>query len=356
MGVWSTRGGVLCGVLFLGGCSGGAASDDSGQGQDSGGEFPEDSGQVEDSGTSDTGPPRVFAEGTFDVEVTVGEIYGQGLTHADWNAPDPTPMDLLLDLYTPADASGVRPALVIIHGGGFFGGSRQQAQLVEVAEYFTGRGFLCVSIDYRLASDRGTLPPEWLTASNSSMVPEDQRDQVRALYPAGRDAKAAVRWLHANAASLGVSPDHVAVLGGSAGAFQAMMLGVTEPEDYRDELDLDADSTLGSTNLASSAEVHTLIDLWGGTAQITMLDQLYQLDRWDAEDAPVAIVHGTEDPTVSFTEAEAIRDAYEGTGVNYAFHPLDGAGHGAWGARVDGMSLSQLAFEFIVTQQGLLQD
>lgn len=335
--VWASVGALACG--------GAEIADDSGLSRDSG--LATDSGQVTD------GPPTVFGDPNFEVNVEEAVVYAQGLTHTDWNAPDPAPMDLLLDLYTPVDAEGRRPAAVVIHGGGFVSGSRQNAQLVELAQHFASRGFVSISIDYRLAGDHGTLPDAWLAAANNPTMPAERQEQAKALYAAGRDAKAAVRWLHANAASLGVDPDHIAVMGGSAGAIQAMMLGVTEPEDYRDELDPSADDTLVTTHLDSPSSVHTIVDFWGSGTQISVLEMLYGLDRWDASDAPVLIVHGTEDPTVLFTEAEAIRDAYDQTGVPYAFHPLEGAGHGPWGAEVGGMSLFELAFAFVAEQQGL---
>ena len=41
-------------------------------------------------------------------------------------------------------------------------------------------------------------------------------------------------------------------------------------------------------------------------------------DRFDATDAPISIVHGTEDPTVLFEQAEEIKAEYDKTGVDYA--------------------------------------
>jgi hypothetical protein len=37
----------------------------------------------------------------------------------------------------------------------------------------------------------------------------------------------------------------------------------------------------------------------------------------------------------------------------FIFYPLEGSGHGAWGATVDGKSLSDLSFDFIVGNQDL---
>lgn len=194
---------------------------------------------------------------------------------------------------------------------------------------------------------------DWLIYVDQLDISADQKQQGVAMYAAGRDAKAAIRWLHTHAEPYGVHPEHLAVIGSSAGAYLTMMLGVTEPGDYRDELSAEDDHTLASTNLGASSEVHTLVDLWGGPIMVDGLNSVWNLDRWDPTDTPVSIVHGTEDATVPFTEAEDIRDQYERTGAPYAFHPLEGYGHGAWDATVDGLPLSELAFDFVVETQGL---
>ena len=67
----------------------------------------------------------------------------------------------------------------------------------------------------------------------------------------------------------------------------------------------------------------------------------------------MSIVHGTADTTVPFTEAEALRDAYLATGAPFAFHPVEGGGHGLWGATIDGMTLEELGMAFVIEQQSL---
>jgi len=93
-------------------------------------------------------------------------------------------------IYQPHGA-GVKPVLVYLHGGGWVIGSLDSydATCRELAE---GAGCVVVSVDYRLA-------------------PEHR-------YPAApEDCHAAVRWVAANAASLGADPKRLAVGGDSAG-------------------------------------------------------------------------------------------------------------------------------------------
>lgn len=84
-----------------------------------------------------------------------------------------------------------------------------------------------------------------------------------------------------------------------------------------------------------------------------MLEILTPGARFDDTDPPISIIHGTDDLAVPFTEAEEIKAEYDSTGVDYAWYPLEGVGHGPWEVEIDGESLTELAFDFIIEQQGL---
>ena len=243
-----------------------------------------------------------------------------------------------------------RPMAFIIHGGAFRGGSHTNMNSVRFARYFAERGFVAVSIDYRVLGHRGTIPANWYDYVDSLGLDDDVRDQAMAMYPAARDAKAALRWVHAQAETYSINTDFITTIGGSAGSYLAVMLGVTDPADFRDELTVDEDPSLATTNLGADANVHTIIDHWGGISHMLILEALDGRSRFDATDAPVSIVHGTDDPTVPFSEAEMLRDAYTATGVPFAFHPVEDGRHGIWGEIIDGLTLEELAFEFIILQ------
>ena len=291
---------------------------------------------------------------SFTYSFTPDVKFGEGQTHSNWNAPDPETMDLLLDVYEPDNDFQMRPAVVFIHGGGFTGGDKSAGAAFAMLSYLAERGFVGFSINYRLLGDYGTIPEAINNVASTFPDLDDfQRDQLRAMYPAGRDAKAAIRWIYANAGTYGVDTSSISVIGGSAGSYIAMGLGVTEPTDYLGELTLDDDPTLSSTNIEQPSTIHTIIDHWGGTGLVKIIEAAYGLNRWDATDAPVSIIHGTADSTVPFSEAVEIRDRYEETGVLYAYHPIEGAGHGIWGVTVNGKALTELALDFIVESQGL---
>ena len=107
-----------------------------------------------------------------------------------------------------------------------------------------------------------------------------------AIYPAHRDAKAALRWVVAHADIYNINPDYITVGGGSAGAITSIGIGVSEPGDYRDELGHDEDPTLLTTHLEVEFEVRTVLDFWGSKISIDALAFVYGLQRFDAERFP----------------------------------------------------------------------
>ena len=152
------------------------------------------------------------------------------------------------------------------------------------------------------------------------------------VYCAVRDAKAALRWIHANAATYGGDPTTSFTLqGGSAGATTVIELAITGGDgvfagDYTSEL-VGVDPTLDSTNLDSPALVTGLIDYWGALfaedAMVT-LDPLHR-QRWSSASPPTIAFHGTNDTTVGGSGWERVGAGGSG------WEPV-GAGGSGWEA------------------------
>ncbi|MFT7578846.1 MAG: para-nitrobenzyl esterase [Myxococcota bacterium] len=305
-------------------------------------------------GSEDEPPTIVVSQAPVFAVTERSVVYGQALTHSDWAGTEPMTVDLEALVWEPQGTVGLRPALVVIHGGAFLVGSANQRALVDYAAHFAARGWVVMSIDYRLAPSYASLPAQWAAWVATTGVNAVYADIGRAMYGAGRDGKAAVRYLQANAKDLRIDPDRIAAMGGSAGAFVALALGVTDSEDLRDELTVDEDPTLATTHPVQSGRVAAVLVHWGGTELVEGVGVAFGRPTWDASDAPIQIVHGTADGTVDFASAETIRDRYDETGVTYTFHPIADAGHGAWDARVDGQTLAELGFDFLVQHLALV--
>ncbi|MBK3519238.1 alpha/beta hydrolase [Carboxylicivirga marina] len=295
--------------------------------------------------------PTVQSTQTYDVLVEEDIVYAQGLSHESINSDNAKTLPLKLDVYTPDNDSGNRPVFVFIHGGGFAGGSKQQGRIIEWANYYTSRGWVFISLDYRLKRDKGTVPQQWLDYAVN--IPKNKAAQFLAVYPALRDAKAALRWVVANAEKYKINTEYITLGGGSAGAVSAIAIGITNSEDFRDELTIQQDPSLSSTNVEIDFKVSAIVDLWGSKVALDAMEEIFGHQRFNSNNPPLFIAHGTEDPTVPFTNAEELKTIYETNKVPLAYYPLEGKGHGAWGATVNDKDLAELVFEFIVQQQGI---
>ena len=296
--------------------------------------------------------PIVQSDSTYKVLVEKDIVYAKGLSHETINSASAQEMPLKLDVYLPDNNTKNRPAIMLIHGGGFSGGTKEHKHIVNMAKYFASRGWVAFSIDYRLRKHKGTLPQEWI--DNASDIANDRAPQFLSVYPAMRDAKAAMRWIVANAKSYDINTDYITVGGGSAGAAIAMTVGISNQEDYRDEIDITQDPTLATTNLDQTYRIRTILDFWGGKTGLDILEALYGKHRFNSNNPTLLIAHGAEDPTVPFSKAEDLKSIYEVNEVPFVFYPLKGKGHGVWGATFNNKHLDKLSFDFIVEQQNLI--
>jgi para-nitrobenzyl esterase len=222
--------------------------------------------------------------------------------------------------------------------------------MVDLAQSFASRGWVVFSINYRVSGHRGTVPFSWLYAV--SQLPDGQSaDQVLAMYPANRDARAALRWVKHHASTYNIDPEYISVLGGSAGAFISVALGVANQGDYLNELSVEEDPSLLSTHLEETFELQCILDFWGGGGSVNALTAIDSQDRFDSSDVPLMIVHGTADPTVLFSESESIFAEYTDTGVPCTLYPIEGEGHAIWQSNYEGIPFWQLGFDFMVEQQ-----
>jgi len=295
--------------------------------------------------------PTVKLNATYEVTITEDIIYAEGLSHDSWNSSNTNEVPLFVDSFVPENDLQNRPMLLLIHGGAFVGGSKQQEAIVDMANYYASRGFVVFSIDYRLRDHMGTIPQEWIDAISGG-APANL-NQIYAMYPAHRDAKAALRWIIANADNYHINTDYITVGGGSAGAIISIGLGSSELGDYKDEISLSEDNTLSTTNLSQTYEVQTILDFWGSNASIEILELIYGHQRFDSNDPAIFIAHGTEDTTVPFSSAEDLKTICETNEIDFVYYPIEGRGHGPWNAIVNEKSLSDLSFEFIVENQNL---
>ncbi len=219
--------------------------------------------------------------------------------------------ELGMTIYEPRGSStGLRPGMVLIHGGAWRFGPRSQQWWYCRA--FARAGYVVMSIDYRLMP-RYTFP--------------------YCLH----DCKAAVRWLRMHAGEYRVDPDRIVAFGASAGGHLAAFLAATGPEDGLE----------GDQNLGVSSEVRAAISLYGavdltkyaelGTPGVSGKRAAKPLLKFagtcvakEGQDplaaaspityakpgmAPVFLAHGMSDMLVHYEQSQAFHDRLQELGV-----------------------------------------
>ncbi len=327
---------------------------------------------------SDNELPVVQTESTFTVSIDEDITFADGLGH-DNSSTTPFAIPLKLDVYFPENASDSRPLFMFIHGGGFTGGIKHKPEIVEMANYYASRGWVFISIDYRTTEELGVIqgmdpeelltyykgiaPQEWIRNTFQGAQNVSQVQQAIAMYLAQRDAKAALCWIVANSNTYKINTDFITVGGASAGAITTIALGISNQEDFRDEISITDDPTLPTTNLNETYNVRSMVYFWGSNIKLDVFEAVYgleQYDRYDPNDPELFLAHGTaDDPVTPYEEALELQSIYDSLGIhnNLAtiFQPNgQPAGHGAWNGVVEGKGLSELTFDFLVERQNLI--
>ena len=121
-----------------------------------------------------------------------------------------TVLDLAKPMFGPQQD---RPAILIIHGGGWNAGSKNDKVYSELMTYYAKKGYVVANMNYRLT-------------------------QEAPLPACIEDVRCAIRWMKANSKDLGIDPNRIGTYGHSAGGHLSLMAGVaTESKSFKDVSD-----------------------------------------------------------------------------------------------------------------------
>ncbi|AHV98491.1 alpha/beta hydrolase fold domain-containing protein [Paenibacillus sabinae] len=241
------------------------------------------------------------------------------------------------------------PVMVYIHGGGWNHGDRKQA-LANICNYVTKRGYIGVSLDYRL-------------------TPE-------APFPAQlQDVKLAIRYLRAHAAEYHLDPSRIGVWGSSAGGHLASLLGTTGHMDSGETTALDTGHVVNVPDLDGtggwqeySDQVQAVVDMYGPADFTTKFANSYSsvtalLGGNNAfsvpdqarlampgtyaspDDPPFFIRHGDADATIPYTDSVTFSNQLKDAGVKVIdVKIVPGQGHGFTGGAAEQANAEAWAF------------
>ena len=199
--------------------------------------------------------------------------------------------ELALDAYVQKHGRK-RPAVIVIHGGGWDSGSRI-AFVGQFLEMLTRGGYNWFSIDYRLGG-------------------------IQNYKDALDDLRAATDFIRCNARKFRINPDNIALFGEDAGAHLAAMLLTERPAGVKAAVLIGGFYDLREIPNLKSRISNT--EFFVEAAPITHV----------AKTMPAAmVVHGAADREAPPEQAEKFCDAMRQAGGHCRYEPVDGAIHRA---------------------------
>ncbi len=233
-----------------------------------------------------------------------------------------------LDVYRPPDSTQPTPVVVVIHGGGWVEGMKEE-RVLEMMPYLQ-MGFAAVNVEYRLG--RVSLAPA-----------------------AVEDCRCALHWVFANAKKYNFDPSRVVLQGGSAGGHLALMTGMLTPAAGFDRECRGPEDNYWSENPGTSHDPHVAaIVNWFGIADV--LDEIHGPnakgyavvwlgDQPNADeiakrvspinyitlDLPPSItIHGDKDALVPYEQSVRLHKALDAAKVSNQLVTVPGANHGGF--------------------------
>jgi hypothetical protein len=267
---------------------------------------------------SNLATPNLVAEVT---ELQTAVSLGNPIPAAYFDPTSPTTglkvTNVQMDIYAPpTDDVAERPVVLYLHTGnalppplnGSPTGTRKDSTAVETCMRFARRGYVAVSMSYRLG---------WNPLADTE---QQRRGQLlNAIYRAIHDVRQCVRNLKANAATYGIDPDKIVVYGEGTGGYIALANATLDrpaelfiekfrPDPFNASVSYIDTTQVGNLsgfngNLAlyrpngQSHETHFCVNTGGSLADSTWLE---------AGDVPMVAFHTVFDPFAPFSNGIVI--------------------------------------------------
>ena len=230
----------------------------------------------------------------------------------------------ILHLVLPEEGEGPFPVIVSVHGGAWGSNNSTKDKTVTFTQAagLAGlkRGYAVACVDYTLKKKKTPV-----------VMPLEVQE-----------VRAAVRYLRSVADEYNLDPDHIALIGESAGGQLVDMAALVSGEELYDNPNLG--------NMEYSADVQAVIAQYSapimGVNKMTarlfdveessltqeMADEITAINHIDANDPPFYIEAGSADTTIPYTDSVALYEALVAAGVeNCELHIYEGMEHSvAW--------------------------
>lgn len=206
-----------------------------------------------------------------------------------------TTLDLALPNFGPQSD---RPAIIIIHGGGWNAGSKDDMVYRALMIDYALKGYVVANVNYRLTRE--------------------------APMPACiEDVRCAVRWMKENAQNLGIDPNRIGSFGHSAGGHLSLMLGLNiENGAFEDE---NSPWINQSSSIACAVGGAPPTEIGNPAIPWAQHPEWWPIGYIGEVSTPFLILQGAEDPIVKpeLTEDWVYKMQQAGSSIEYLKVPGD---------------------------------
>lgn len=235
-----------------------------------------------------------------------------------------------LDVYRPSQAKSPVPVVMLIHGGGWVAGTKEEAALGALP--YLEMGFAVVNVEYRLGK--------------TSLAPAAVEDCLCALH-----------WIGRNAKKYNFDLNKLVVTGGSAGGHLALTTSMVPPSaGFENQCAYEDDENWNGPWTDARPKVAAVINWFGITDVADMLQgapntrsyavawfgslanredlarRLSPLTYVRAGLPPILTIHGDADHIVPYSHAVRLHEALTKAGVRNQLVTVPGGGHGDFSA------------------------
>ncbi|HBF39028.1 MAG TPA: alpha/beta hydrolase [Firmicutes bacterium] len=249
--------------------------------------------------------------------------------------------DILLDIYYREKSPVLdRPAVIFLHGGGFWSGDKRQFWR-QAAFLALKYNIFAISVNYRLSGD--------------------------APFPAAlSDVKCVIRWVRSMGSTYHIHPQKIALMGGSPGGHLAALAGVTNGvqayeggggyDDFASNVNLAIifNGILDFFSYLETApsEKNYVRQYLGGTPE--EIPEIYReaspLLRVGPAAPPMLLLHGKDDLVIPWGKSAQMAEKLNKQGISSEIEIYEGKGHGWFNQLPDVMKTLKRIEPFIVRQ------
>lgn len=203
------------------------------------------------------------------------------------------------------EVTGKRPVIIFLYGGGWEGGARDDKGFVPGLNQFASRGYTVISIDYRLGIKIAKANKEMTRDNGAEMF-------LRAIEWSVEDLFDATSYIVERADEWNIDKDQIVILGGSAGATNALVA----------EFNVANDTELARDHLPKDFRYAGVISMAGAFWLKANTPLTFK-----SKPAPIMFFHGAKDQLVTYDEHQG---AFAGYGPVYYCRKFAGPDFPKW--------------------------